>query len=359
MEGQPRPDPCGYGAMGRNRKVVTMSQETPATDRPPTTALAEAAGMASHAPSVHNTQPWRWTVLPGSLELRVVRDRQLAATDPEGRLVGISCGTALHHARLALAAEGWTPVVERMPDPAQPDLLARLTGLRHTGADPDAMHMVQCMQVRHTDRRPVSEEPVPTAALGEIDRAATREGVNLQVLDDEQKLQLAAAAQHAAEVEAEDPQLRQELAYWTSRAGTGTGLPAEVLPEQTPRTTVPVRDFGRPGSLPVGPGHDRAAVYGMLWGTEDEPDSWLRAGEALSAAWLTATRLGVSLVPLSGVVEVEGTRQVLRQLLAGLGFPYIALRLGIADPTHAGPPHTPRLDTTQTVDTSAVRDQLS
>ncbi|MGC1213374.1 MAG: nitroreductase, partial [Micromonospora sp.] len=272
-------------------------------------------------------------------------------------LLAISCGTALHHARLALAAEGWTPVVERLPDPAQPDLLARLTGFHHTGADPDAMHMVQCMQVRHTDRRPVSDEPVSTAALGEIDRAATREGVNMQVLDDDQKIELAGAAQHAAAVEAEDPQLQEELAYWTSRAGSGAGLPPEVLPEEAPKTTVPARDFGRPGSLPVGPGHDRAAVYAILWGTEDEPDSWLRAGEALSAAWLTATRLGVSLVPLSGVVEIEGTRQTLRRMLSGLGHPYIAMRLGITDATHAGPPHTPRLEAAQTVDTSAVRER--
>ncbi|WP_319460898.1 Acg family FMN-binding oxidoreductase [Micromonospora sp. RTP1Z1] len=336
-----------------------MSHETPTADRALTTALAEAAAMAGHAPSVHNSQPWRWTVLPDALELRVVRERHLSAMDPEGRLLTVSCGAALHHTRLALAAEGWTAVVERLPDPAQPDLLARLTGFKHTGADPDAMHMVQCMRVRHTDRRPVSDEPIPDAALEEIDRAATREGVNLQVLDDTQKIQLASAAQQAAAVEAGSPELQEELAYWTSRAGTGTGLPPEVLPGEAPQTTVPGRDFGQPGTLPVGPGHDRAAAYAILWCTEDERDSWLRAGEALSAAWLTGTRLGVSLVPLSGVVEVEGTRQVLRQMLSGLGFPYLALRLGLADPTHAGPPHTPRLDAAQTVDTSAVRDQLS
>lgn len=61
------------------------------------------------------------------------------------------------------------------------------------------------------------------------------------------------------------------------------------------------------------------------------------------------------MLPLSGVVEVEGTRQNLRQLLAGLGFPYLVLRLGIADPAHAAPPHTPRLPAEQVVDTSAVR----
>ena len=177
----------------------------------------------------------------------------------------------------------------------------------------------------------------------------------MQILDRDQVLEVAATAGHADTVEAEDPEVRTELAYWTSRADSGTGLPAEVLPEQPAQTTVPGRDFGRPGSLPIGPGHDRMAVYAMLHGDEDERDSWLRAGEALSAGWLTATRLGVSVVPLSAAVEVPGTRQTLRQMLSGIGFPYIALRLGIADPTQAGQPHTPRLATAQVVDTSAVR----
>jgi len=340
--------------MGKNGKVVTMSHETTATDRPLTTALAEAAATSGRAPSVHNTQPWRWKVLPDALELRMVRDPRISATDPEGRLVTLSCGTALHHACVALAAEGWTAAVERMPDPSQPELLARLTGFRHIGADRDAMRLVQCMRVRHTDRRPVSDEPVPDATLDEIVGAARADGIRLQLLDSDQVMDLAAAASQAGTVTAEDPQTREELEYWTSRAGTGTGLPPEVLPEQAPQTTVPGRDFGRPGTLPVGPGHDRAARYGILWGTEDEPDNWLRAGEGLSSAWLTATRLGVSVVPLSGVVEVEGTRLTVRRLLAGLGFPYLVLRLGLADPAHAGPPHTPRLATEEIVDTSAA-----
>ena len=94
----------------------------------------------------------------------------------------------------------------------------------------------------------------------------------------------------------------------------------------------------------------------MLYGDDDEPDSWLRAGEALSAAWLTATELGVSVVPLSGAIEVTATREALRGVLAGLGHPYLVLRLGIADPDHAGPPPArPRIPAAQVVDTSAVR----
>lgn len=330
-----------------------MSHQTPATHRPLTTALAEAAAMAGHAPSVHNSQPWRWRVLPDALELRVAPDNRLAATDPHGELVTLSCGAALHHARLALAAEGWATSVQRMPDPGDPDLLARLTEPRATGADPDAMRSVQCMQVRHTDRRPVSDEQVPAEALNSIVSAAGREGAQLEILDRDQVLHLAASASRAATIEADDSGLREELEYWTSRSG-GVGLTPEVLPEQPAQTTVPGRDFGRPGTLPVGPGHDQAASYGVLYGDEDEPVAWLRAGEALSAAWLTATRLGVSVVPLSGVVEVGATRQTLRGVLSGLGYPYLVLRLGIADPDHAGPPHTPRLPREQVVDTSAV-----
>jgi nitroreductase len=331
-----------------------MSHETPTTERPLSTALAEAAATAGRAPSVHNTQPWRWRVLPDTLELRMVRAPQLAGTDPQGRLLTLSCGAALHHARVALAAAGWTPVVRRLPDPAEPELLARLTSTRHTDGDPDAMRLVQCIRVRHTDRRPVSDEPVPAAALDEITGAAGAEGARVQILHSDQVMTLASAAGQAGEIAAADPRLREELAYWTSRAGAGLGLPPEVLPARTPQTTVPGRDFGRAGTLPIGAGHDRAAVYGLLFGDDDEPDSWLRAGEALSAAWLTATRLGVSMVPLSGVVEVEGIRQVVRRLLAGLGHPYLALRMGIADPKQPSPPHTPRLPVAQTVDTSPL-----
>jgi nitroreductase len=318
-------------------------------------ALAAAAANAGYAPSVHNTQPWRWRVLPDRLELRAERARQLRASDADGRMLTISCGAALHHARAALAAEGWTVDVARLPDPDDGDLLAVLLPTGRGPVTPRAMRLVQAAQVRHSDRRPVSDRPVPAGALDAIRAAVTAEGLDLHVLSDRQVHDLAATAGRAAEVEADDPAIQEELAYWTGRSTAGTGLPDAVLPASEPQTTVPVRDFGRPGSLPIGPDHDRAAVYAVLFGPDDEPPSWLRAGEALSAAWLAATQLGVSMLPLSGAVEVPLTRSALHRLLSGLGQPYLVVRIGVADPEHAGPPHTPRLPATQVVDTSLVR----
>jgi len=318
------------------------------TQRAPAEVLAEAARMAGRAPSALNTQPWRWTLSPDAIDLYADRSRQLTAADPDGRMLTVSCGAALHHARVALAAEGWEAVVERYPEP--PDHLARITLGAHVGVTPEAMRTFQAAEMRHTDRRPVTEDPVDAVVLGEVATAARAEGVGVHVLTADQVSELASAAARADSIAAADPVLRAELAYWVGGdRPAGTGLPDTVIPSRPPRTDVPERDFGAPGTLHVGEGHARTAVYTALFGDTDEPDMWLRGGEALSAAWLTAVQLGLALLPFTAVVEVTTTRQVVRRMLANLGHPYVVFRLGTADPEHAGPPHTPRLPTDDVV----------
>lgn len=331
------------------------ADRAPDAQRPTAAALAEAAEAAGYAPSVHNSQPWRWRVERDALDLFADRSRQLGVADPDGRLLTVSCGAALHHARVALAAEGLTPAVARFPNPANVDHLARVTIGDRGEVTPVAMRLFQAVRQRHTDRRPVSEVAVEAAHLDAIRQAAAGEGVNVHTLSADQVRDLASAAAQADAVGAADPAQRAELAYWVGGPrSAGTGVPDTVIPSRPPRTQVPEREFGRAGTLDVGVGHDRHAAYALLFGDDDEPTGWLRAGEALSAAWLTATELGVSVLPFSSVVEVGGTRQVLRRMLANLGHPYLVLRLGMADPDHAGPPHTPRLPAAQVVDTSAV-----
>ena len=70
---------------------------------------------------------------------------------------------------------------------------------------------------------------------------------------------------------------------------------------------------------------------------------WLRAGEALSAGWLTATRLDVSVLPLSAVIEVAASRPAIRRLIGGSGHPYLVLRFAAVEPDGEPRPVTPRL----------------
>jgi len=330
--------------------IPATSGGTAPDPRAITEALAEAAVAAGHAPSIHNTQPWRWRLDNDTLELLVERSRLLGVTDPDRRLAILSCGTALHHARVALSAQGLHEYVERMPDSDEPDLLARVRILSRIPVTAPAMRLLQTIAVRYTDRRPVTGDPVTPADIEAIAAATGAQGAWLHRLRRDQVIELAAAADRAQQAESADPAWREEMAYWTGGDRTGgTGVPDAVIPAHRPDTMVPGRDFGHAGALPTGAEHDAAAAYALLYGQADEMLDWLRAGEALSAAWLTATELGVSLLPLSGAVEVPGTRRILRGMLAGTAVPYLVLRLGRADPEHQGPPHTPRLNPAQII----------
>ncbi|MFC7615418.1 hypothetical protein ACFQV2_19840 [Actinokineospora soli] len=81
--------------------------------------LVAAIADACRAPSVHNTQPWRWLVGTRSLHLMANRTRWLRATDPRGRDLVMSCGAALDHLRTALAARGWA-LINRGSTPSTP-----------------------------------------------------------------------------------------------------------------------------------------------------------------------------------------------------------------------------------------------
>src|SRR5688572_19511848 len=113
-----------------------------------TQVLARAARTAGYAPSIHNTQPWRWRVAGSALDLYAEHDRQLPVTDPMGRLLTLSCGAALHHVRLAIAAEGWHTEVRRLPDAGDPDRLATLTLTDRAAPDPRVTRLEQAIMIR-------------------------------------------------------------------------------------------------------------------------------------------------------------------------------------------------------------------
>ncbi len=81
----------------------------------------------------------------------------------------------------------------------------------------------------------------------------------------------------------------------------------------------------------------------MLGTDSDDPDAWLRTGEALSALWLRATTEGLSVVPISQVVEVAETRSALQHdLMDGLMAPQILVRIGWQQISRSEHPRSPR-----------------
>src|SRR5690349_9398136 len=94
--------------------------------RPDSSVLQLAVELACRAPSLHNSQPWRWEHSGGELKLFGDRTRLLPAADPTGRQLHISCGAALHHLSVGLLGLRWTTDIRYERRAISPDLLATI-----------------------------------------------------------------------------------------------------------------------------------------------------------------------------------------------------------------------------------------
>src|SRR6266540_575997 len=153
------------------------------TTRPDHETLRGAIALATRAPSVHNTQPWRWLLGDSTVHLMADWTRQLPATDPDGRDLLISCGTALHHLRVALAALGWAGEVHLLPNQGDPTHLAAVEPHPHVPSKED-IALAAAIPVRRTDRRRFSSWPVPPGHLELMIHRAGRAGALLVPVTD-------------------------------------------------------------------------------------------------------------------------------------------------------------------------------
>src|SRR6188768_4307216 len=107
------------------------------------------------APSTHNTQPWRFRIVDDdTIELWLDRRRSLPRIDPAGRQRWMSCAAALFHLRLGVRRFGRLDEVEYLPDPAQPDLVARLRRGREIRPQPRDLELFDAILRRRTNRGP-------------------------------------------------------------------------------------------------------------------------------------------------------------------------------------------------------------
>jgi hypothetical protein len=302
------------------------------------TEMGRAAVRATLAPSIHNTQPWRFVVTRGSLELHADRQRQLRVLDPRGRQLTISCGCALFNARVALASAGYNAVVKRLPDPARPDLLARITLPPEASPAVATSHLDASIDRRHTNRRAFLDRTVSPDVLHLLGAAAEQEAAELFVISRaEHRLATARLSRQADAIELTDPAYRAELRAWTTTdLHRGDGVLVSTVPHvDGAGDDLPLRDFDTSGHgwLPADTrsSHDQCLL--LLGTLEDDRMAWLRAGEALERVWLELTRLGYVASLLTQIIEVARTHELLRHELGLTMHPHLLMRVGKAPDT--------------------------
>jgi hypothetical protein len=301
--------------------------------------LRRAVARAVLAPSVHNTQPWRFVIGGETLEVHADGSRQLRVLDPTGRQLTISCGCALFNARVALAASGYEASVDRFPDPRRPQFLARLTLGARSGVRLPLVSLDAVVELRQTNRRRFADEPVPVQVVSAlIDAAGVEDAQLYEVADPGQRDTVARLSQQADREQNANPAYRAELRAWTTDDPLRRdGVPSLAVPhvDGGAGDDIPIRDFDTHGAgwLPVAT-HSTVTQCLLLLGTHaDRPEAWLRAGEALERVLLEITRQGYAASPLTQIVEIPAIRARLRSELRLSMQPHILMRVGRAPKT--------------------------
>ncbi|GAA4856138.1 Acg family FMN-binding oxidoreductase [Pseudonocardia benzenivorans] len=303
------------------------------------TQVRDALSTAGMAPSLHNSQPWRFRTTPDAIELHADRDRQLRVADPDGRELRIACGAALFTLRLALLGAGIRPLVSILPDRDRPDLIASVRRSGDRPAGPRMLQLLDAVPRRRTNRNPFADVEVSTVARYELRRAAVEEGAWLDlVTDPETRWELSDLARWAHEKQVADPAFAAELEAWTGHtADRPDGVPAWAGgPLPPPNSTWVLRDFSG-GTAPGDRVYEDEPLIAVLSVHGEGPREEIRAGEALQRVLLTATVHGLAVSFLSQLIEVPEARDRMRRLISGSRPPQVVLRIGHGWPVAATP----------------------
>ncbi len=315
---------------------------------PDEATLDRALRSAVRAPSVYNSQPWRWRISTTSVvDLFADPDRHLIVIDLDGRALLLSCGAALHHLVVALAGLGWSARIDRFPDPENIHHLARIQPST-AAPPPDMAALARAIPLRRTDRRRFSDEPVDEGLrMILIEHAADCQTGLHVVAGDAARQRLIAMITHSASLQRQQMGYAAELARWTGRyAGAGDGIESSTVTSGIDHPgEVPMRAFiqGRLAQSPHSFEHEDASVLMVLASQRDDRLGALRAGEATSAVLLAATNMELATTPLSQPLEVAQTRASISAHLVGPQlFPQLVLRVGWTQPGCTALTPTPR-----------------
>ena len=303
---------------------------------PTSEVIREAVMLAIRAPSLHNSQPWRWVAEGATQQLWAELCRAMTATDHTGRELTLSCGAVLDHLRVAMAAAGWEGATERFPDSGNSNHLATLE-FRPLGAVTEAQQLrADAIRRRRTDRLPF-EAPAKWPALQSgLCRAVSPYDVLLDVVADDERPRLAEASQLTETLRRYDTTYLSELRWWTSQfESDATHVPESALVSTSEAARVDVaRAFP-----PVGGGqrratidHDRSKIL-VLSTYHDAPLDVLRCGEALSAVLLECTMAGMATCTLTHMTEMAESRNIVAQITGTVGQPQLLIRVG-RSPAH-------------------------
>ncbi len=309
-----------------------------------TEVIKRAVQLACRAPSLHNSQPWHWVADAAAVHLYREVNRVLYGTDHSGRQALLSCGAALDHFRVAMAAAGWRANIDRFPNPNNRLHLASVDFSPIELVTEGHRLRADAILARRTDRLPFAEPDDWKSVEPQLVKAVTSDAVRIDMVPDELRADLVNASQLTQSLRLYDSEYHAELTWWTGPFEASEGVPYSALISASENERV---DIGR--RFPVTSGTDRRAGYGpdrskivVLSTFDTDRRSVLECGEMLSAVLLEATMAGLATCTLTHITELEASRNIVASLIEQTTTPQVLIRIGVVPEVECIPPPTPR-----------------
>ncbi|GAA1860692.1 hypothetical protein GCM10009687_29860 [Asanoa iriomotensis] len=303
---------------------------TPTTTAYTADDLSAAAELAIRAPSMHNSQPWRFGLAGDTIEVRLDLTRlpDIPAAGWAGR---VSCGAAAFNLRVALAVLGRPANVIVQPLDRDPAVVARLVPDEPRPASGAERTLYAAIPRRHSNRAPFNTQTVPADVRSRLREAARREGGWLDLIIGANAVNALAEVVNAANrVLQRDEAYAGELARWRRAETAQDGVSARAAgyaPE--PQDVLPMRAFGG-RTRPLGRDYEPEPLVAVLGTPTDRDGDQVVAGQALQRVLLTAADAGLAVSMFSQPIEVAAARDRLRTALGRHGVPQMVFRIGYA-----------------------------
>jgi len=303
------------------------------------------------SPSTHNTQPWKFALVSGGIEVFADYSRRMPVVDPGNRELLMSVGAAVFTLRVAAARFGLECRVHySYTGDSERPLATVALGERAPGSPPDESlaSLFGPILRRHTNRRPFLLSRVPESIVRRIRTLDSGGMAGVAVSTDGsingRVSELVAAADR---MQLADPSFRGDIAEWirpnwTQKHDgvTGAALGMNTVAAALGPWTARVMDTGA-----VRAARDRnlcAEAPGLLViQSEDAVPHWLACGELLQHALLVLTREGLHHSYFNMPVQVPDLRVRLRAVCGLTGWPQLLLRIGFSLTEPARTPRRP------------------
>lgn len=290
------------------------------------------------APSLQNTQPWKFAVRGD--EIRVLADtlRWMPVTDPDQRELYISVGCALTNLLVAATHFGFRYEVHYFPQDDDKLWVATVKFIDQnhsmTLADRELFYAIP---QRHTNRQVYLNKAVSERDLQEIRNAVDDPNVSLFLTDSiEVKRRVDQLQVQADFTQFADPHYRDELAYWMNQGA----LNPSWLISRVGQMAVTYLNMGSTMIQKDAELLASAPLVGVLSTAENGHYHQVKAGEVFEHIALAGTGLRMGIQPMSQLLQVPALKAEVSALTSTPELePQFIFRIGYAEPA-AG--YTPR-----------------